>query len=148
MRIDLKKDRADLYRPGVTDLVEVRVPPMRYLAADGHGDPNTSATYADAVAALYTVGYAVRAALTERTGDVMVVGPLEGLWSSADPSSFVHRRKDDPCPPARRGHALTRGDLQRAAPRDLPRGSAARRPDRLRTVLRQPVRQRDDIPHA
>ena len=56
MRIDLKKDRADLYRPGVTDLVEVRVPPMRYLAADGHGDPNTSATYADAVAALYTVG--------------------------------------------------------------------------------------------
>ena len=95
MRIDLKKDHRELYQPGSADFVEVVVPPWRYLAVDGHGDPNTSTAYADAVAALYTVGYAVRAALRERTGDLLVVGPLEGLWSSGDRSSFVEGRKDD-----------------------------------------------------
>ncbi|HSN43568.1 MAG TPA: GyrI-like domain-containing protein, partial [Propionibacteriaceae bacterium] len=30
-----------------------------------------------------------------RTGDDFVVGPLEGLWSSADPGAFTRRTKDD-----------------------------------------------------
>lgn len=95
MRIDLKKDRPDLYRPGSTDFVEVDVPPMAVLAIDGHGDPNTAQEYADAVAALYAAAYAVRFALKRRTGDEVAVGPLEGLWTSGDPSAFTARRKGE-----------------------------------------------------
>lgn len=92
-KIDLKRDRRDLYRPGTREFVEIEVPPMRYLAVDGHGDPNTSGQYAEAVAALYAAGYATKFALRGRTGQDFVVGPLEGLWSSADPADFVARRK-------------------------------------------------------
>ncbi|WP_040158440.1 GyrI-like domain-containing protein [Mobilicoccus massiliensis] len=86
MRIDLKKDRRDLYRPPSSEFVEVDVPAYEYLAVDGAGDPNTTAGYAAAVEALYTTGYAIRAVFKARTGSDFVVGPLEGLWWSANPS--------------------------------------------------------------
>lgn len=94
MAYDLKKDRADLYAPSSREFTRVVVPPMRYLAIDGEGDPNTAPAYAAAVAALYAVGYAVKFGLRARTGEDVVVGPLEGLWTSDDPASFVERRKD------------------------------------------------------
>ena len=62
---------------------------MTYLAIDGHGDPNTSPAYATAIQALYAGAYAIRAVLKKRTGDDFVVGPLEGLWTSADNAAFV-----------------------------------------------------------
>ena len=94
-KIDLKKDRKDLYQPGSKDFTEVDVPAMTYLAIDGHGDPNTSPDYTAAVGALYAGAYAIKFALKARSGEDFVVGPLEGLWSSADPSVFVERKKDD-----------------------------------------------------
>lgn len=93
MRIDLKKDRKDLYRPGTAEFVTVTVPPMTYLAVDGHGDPNTTPAYTAAVEALFTTAYAIRAVFKQRGEDDFVVGPLEGLWSSPDPASFVTRDK-------------------------------------------------------
>lgn len=93
MRIDLKKDLPHLYQPPSGDFTEVTVPAMVFLAIDGHGDPNTSGDYARAVEALYTAAYSVRAAFKARTGSDFVVGPLEGLWSSEDPTSFVDRDK-------------------------------------------------------
>ena len=39
----------------------VDVPELAFLMVDGHGDPNVSPAYADAVAALYTLSYTVRA---------------------------------------------------------------------------------------
>lgn len=95
MKTDLKKDRKDLYRPGSKYFAEVVVPPMTYLAFDGHGDPNTSALYPVALQGAYSVAYATRFACRIRTGDDFVVGPLEGLWSSPDPAAFTRRRKDD-----------------------------------------------------
>lgn len=95
MRIDLKRDRKDLYQPGSKDFVAVDVPAMTYLAVDGRGDPNTSPAYPTAVAALYAGAYAVKLRLRARTGEDFVVGPLEGLWSSEDPSSFAAGRKAD-----------------------------------------------------
>jgi hypothetical protein len=107
VKYDLKKDRKDLYAPGTHEFTRVTVPSITYLAIDGHGDPNTSAAYTDAVGALYAAGYAVKFAFRARTGDDLVVGPLEGLWTSDDPSSFADRRKDAwdwtmliPLPPA------------------------------------------------
>jgi hypothetical protein len=95
VKIDLKKDRKDLYQPGSNDYAEVDVPTTTYLAIDGHGDPNTSPDYAAAVAALYAGAYSIKFAFRARTGDDFVVGPLEGLWSSSDPSVFAARRKSD-----------------------------------------------------
>ena len=89
MRTDIKKDRKDLYLPGRADFTEVDVPAMTYLAIDGHGDPNTSPAYATAIQALYAGAYVIRAVLKKRTGDDFVVGPLEGLWTSADNAAFV-----------------------------------------------------------
>ncbi|GAA1694731.1 GyrI-like domain-containing protein [Microbacterium sediminicola] len=94
MKYDLKKDRADLYAPGAREFVRVVVPPITYLAIDGHGDPNTAPEYVQAVSALYATGYAIKFAFRARTGDDFVVGPLEGLWSADDPASFAERRKD------------------------------------------------------
>lgn len=90
---DVKRERRELYtaRAGVFSLVDV--PPLRFLAVDGAGDPNTSADYADAVSALYTASYAVRAAARAELGRVHVVGPLEGLWSAEDLAAFRTRDK-------------------------------------------------------
>ena len=95
MRIDMKKDRKDLYHPPSTDFTEVDVPETTHLAVDGHGDPNTSSAYTTAVQSLYMSAYAVRAAFKARTGDDFVVGPLEGLWTSADRDAFTVRDKDE-----------------------------------------------------
>ncbi len=95
MKIDLKKDRKDLYQPGSKEFTEVDVPTMTYLAIDGHGDPNSSADYAAAIPALYAGAYAIKFAVKARGGDDFVVGPLEGLWSATDHSVFVERRKSE-----------------------------------------------------
>ena len=95
MRTDIKKEHKDLYQPTAADFTEVDVPAMTYLAIDGHGDPNTSPAYATAIQALYAGAYAIRSAFKKRTGDDFVVGPLEGLWTSADNSAFVTRDKGE-----------------------------------------------------
>lgn len=93
-KFDFKKDFAPLYRPTSKRWASVEVPTFRFLAVNGHGDPNTSAAYAQAVESLYTVAYTLKFALKER-GQDFVVPPLEGLWSAVDPTSFVERRKDE-----------------------------------------------------
>jgi hypothetical protein len=60
---------------------------------DGHGDPNTSPAYREAVEALYTASYAVRAVARATLERVHTVGPLEGLWSAEDPDVFRTRDK-------------------------------------------------------
>ena len=95
MRIDVVKDRPELYRPSSTDFVEIEVPPLRYLCIDGEGDPNTSPAYAAALQPLYSLTYAVTIPLKRATGTHVVVPPLEGLWHADDPNAFVTRRKGD-----------------------------------------------------
>jgi len=91
---DVKKERKDLYgaRTGRFQIVEV--PPLAFLMVDGHGDPNTSSAYREAVQALYVGSYAVRALAKTRLGTVHTVGPLEGLWSADDLEVFTRRDKD------------------------------------------------------
>ncbi len=92
---DIKKERRDLYaaRSGRFDVVDV--PPLSFLMADGHGDPNTSADYAEVVEALYTLSYAVRAVARDMVARTHTVGPLEGLWSADDPQVFVAGDKSE-----------------------------------------------------
>lgn len=85
---DIRKERKDLYAPKSGDFEIVEVPPLAFLMVDGHGNPNTSTAYREAVEALYAASYAVRAVAKSRLGRVHTVGPLEGLWSADDPDAF------------------------------------------------------------
>jgi hypothetical protein len=91
---DVKKALPALYAPKAADFSVVDVPEMSFLMADGHGDPNVSPAYAEAVEALFTLAYAVRAIAKVELGRVHTVGPLEGLWSAEDPRVFVTGDKD------------------------------------------------------
>ncbi len=92
-KYDVKKAFRELYAPPSTDFAVVDVPELRYLAVDGHGDPNTSAAYVNAVEALYGVAYALKFASRKADGRDFVVGPLEGLWRADDPAVFRTRDK-------------------------------------------------------
>lgn len=77
-------------RRGIFRLVDV--PEMRFLMIDGHGDPNTSPEFAEAVGALYPVAYTLKFASKRELGRDYVVPPLEGLWRADDMDSFTVAR--------------------------------------------------------
>lgn len=90
---DIKVALKHLYAPKATDFVEVDVPPQPYLMVDGHGDPNTSSSYAEAIEALYATSYGCRFIAKDTLGRVHTVGPLEALWWAENPADFVARNK-------------------------------------------------------
>lgn len=92
---DIKKAYPLLYAPRPGEIVTVDVPPLHYFQIDGHGDPNTTPSYLDAVRTLYPASYAARAIAKTELGRVHTVAPLEGLWSAEDPAAFVARNKSE-----------------------------------------------------
>jgi hypothetical protein len=70
----------------------VTVPPMQFLMVDGHGDPNTSAAYANALQTIYPVAYALKFFSKKELGRDYVVMPLEALWWSDDMDAFTLAR--------------------------------------------------------
>jgi hypothetical protein len=94
-KTDLKTERKDLYSPSTGRFVEVDVPEMTFLAVDGHGDPNTSQDYRQAVEALFAVSYAVKFMSKGELGRDYIVLPLEGLWSAEDQTAFVRGDKNE-----------------------------------------------------
>ncbi len=93
-KIDFKRELRGLYAsPRKPTAVEV--PEMAFLMVDGHGDPNTSAQYRDAVSALFSVSYAAQFAL-KRAGVIDYgVMPLEGLWWVPDMATFSTEDKSE-----------------------------------------------------
>ena len=91
-KYDLKRAHRELYAPSA-EYTLVDVPPMRYLAIDGHGDPNTAPAYAEAIEALFGVAYTVKFRSKRELGRDFVVAPLEALWRADDPAAFVTREK-------------------------------------------------------
>jgi hypothetical protein len=94
-KLDFKKDLAPLYAPKNTDWELIEVPAMNFVMVDGKGDPNTSADYSDAVAALYGVSYTIKFMSKQRLGKDYIVAPLEGLWWSDDPAAFANAQKSE-----------------------------------------------------
>ncbi|WP_022883782.1 GyrI-like domain-containing protein [Glaciibacter superstes] len=92
-KYDVKKAHKALYAPSAKEFSLVEVPELSYIAIDGHGDPNTSAEYVNAIEALYPVAYGVKFDSKRNLERDFVVGPLEGLWWADDMSSFVTRDK-------------------------------------------------------
>ncbi|MBB3037879.1 GyrI-like domain-containing protein [Hoyosella altamirensis] len=91
MKTDFKK-ALDSYKARHHKFRIVDVPPLQYLMADGHGDPNTATEYADAIAALYPVAYKLKFASKQELGRDYVVMPLEALWWAADMDAFTVER--------------------------------------------------------
>ena len=91
MKVDLKKQIA-AYRAtaGVFDVVDV--PPLQYLMVDGHGDPNTSSAYRDALASIYPVAYKLKFASRETLDRDYGMMPLEVWW--ADDRAAVTTARD------------------------------------------------------
>lgn len=94
-KYDIKRDLKPYYAPkNTTEWALVDVPAQQFIAVDGHGDPNTSDAYARAVEALYAVAYTLKFVSRRTLDRDFVVGPLEGLWWSDRPETFVTRDKD------------------------------------------------------
>lgn len=87
-KIDFKKELKQFYQPSAKNFEVVDVPLMKFLMVDGHGDPNTAQSYADAVEALYAVAYKMKFTSKKETGRDYVVPPLEGLWWAEDMDTF------------------------------------------------------------
>jgi hypothetical protein len=173
-KYDVKEAYPALYSPKGDSFSETVVPPLQYLAVDGEGDPNTAPAYAAAIEALYSTSYTLKFQ-SKAQGHDYVVGPLEALWTAADPADFVTRTKSswkwtalinqpewitaDDVDSALATLAVKKPNpalsLARLHDEYLPQNgltfnglhhevylSDARRtaPERLRTVLRQPVR--------
>jgi len=93
-KLDLKKELRHLYLVSPKEPVLVEVPAMNFLMVDGVGDPNTSAAYAEAVEALFSVSYAVKFMVKKGPSAIDYgVLPLEGLWWADDMSVFATGHK-------------------------------------------------------
>jgi hypothetical protein len=90
-KTDFKKT-LDAYRAQRGRFRTIDVPDMRYLMADGHGDPNSSPAFTAAVEALYPVAYKLKFASKRDLGRDYVVPPLEGLWWAEDMDAFTTAR--------------------------------------------------------
>lgn len=91
-KFDVKRELACYTAPrGRFEIIDV--PELAYCMIDGHGDPNTAPEYSAAVEALSAVSYAAKFQSKRELHRDYVVGPLEGLWSADDPSTFVTREK-------------------------------------------------------
>ncbi len=92
--LDLKKEWQSLYTakraPAFVD-----VPTIRFIMADGQGDPNNSASFNEAMGALYAVSYALKFMLKKSSAENYTVMPLEGLWWMEGGKTFdMHDRSD------------------------------------------------------
>jgi hypothetical protein len=91
---DVRRELKGLYAPRNRTWERVEVPPQRFLAVDGEGDPNTAPAYTAAVQAVYTVTYTLKFAAKRAGGRDFKVGPLEALWWAEDYAAFTGRDKD------------------------------------------------------
>jgi hypothetical protein len=91
-KTDFKKTLKHLYNPP-RRFVTVDVPEMQFVMVDGHGDPNTTQDYKDAVEALYAVAYKIKFRSKKDLEKDYTVPPLEGLWWAEDMETFITRDK-------------------------------------------------------
>ena len=98
MAFDYKKEYKEYYLPKQTPSI-VTVPPMRFLAVRGEGDPNEEGgAYQQAIALLYGVAYMIK--MSQKGAHRMegffdyVVPPLEGFWWQAGADGIDVTRKD------------------------------------------------------
>ena len=99
MAFDFKKEYKEFYLPSGKPGI-VSVPPMKYLAVRGSGNPNDEeGDYKKAVGLLYALAYTIK--MSPKGGHMIegyfeyVVPPLEGLWYQEGISGVDYSRKDE-----------------------------------------------------
>jgi hypothetical protein len=84
---DFKKEFKDLYLPPEKPVI-IDVPEITCIAVDGTGDPNTAASYKNAMEVLYGLSYSIKMSKMSGTQPEgyfdYVVPPLEGFWTLED----------------------------------------------------------------
>lgn len=91
MKTDFKKQIETYTAPrGQFDVVTV--PTMQYLMIDGHGDPNASQAYQNALTTIYPVAYQLKFLSKNELDRDYTVMPLEAQWWSSDMGSFTAAR--------------------------------------------------------
>ncbi len=98
MAYDFKKEQKALYMPKRKPSI-VEVPPMKYVAVRGSGDPNLEGgSYKESIGILYAVAYTIK---MSKMGDHridgyfdFVVPPLEGFWWQEGMSGIDFSCKD------------------------------------------------------
>lgn len=90
-KIDFRKT-LDAYHAQRGRFRVLDVPDMQYLMINGHGDPNTSPAFIEALEALYPVAYTLKFGSKRDLGRDYVVPPLEGLWWAGDMDAFTVAR--------------------------------------------------------
>ena len=99
-KIDLKKQYHELYTPSARKISIVKVPRLQFLMIDGRieagEEPGTSASFAEAMMAMYGIAYTMKFILKLRPKDPVdyPVMALEGLWWVED-GRFDIRVKDN-----------------------------------------------------
>jgi hypothetical protein len=93
MKIDLKKTLPSFAaKVGRIDIIDV--PPLRYLAADAEGDPNSSTSFREAIEALYPIAYTLKFMSKYTLDRDYTVPPMEALWWADDMGAFNAGLKD------------------------------------------------------
>lgn len=90
-KVDFKKT-LDSYQAKRGQYRILTVPKLSYLMVDGHGDPNTSEEFTNALESLYPIAYKLKFASKNQLGKDYVVPPLEGLWWAEDMDTFTTAR--------------------------------------------------------
>lgn len=93
-KLDLKKTLKTYYEAKSTPVL-VEIPAMKFLLADGRGNPNTAPEYAEVVQALYSVAYTLKFKIKKEKAIDYPVMALEGLWWGEDMNLFSADRKED-----------------------------------------------------
>jgi len=92
MKTDFKKQIKTYTAPRAGKFEVVTVPAMQFLMIDGHGDPNTTKAYENAVRTIYPVAYKLKFLSKGALDRDYAVMPLEALWWSDEMDSFTTAR--------------------------------------------------------
>jgi hypothetical protein len=95
VKLDLWTEHRKLFSPKAGRPELVRMPPLTYLMVDGRGDPNTSADFAAAIGALYSLAYTAKFMLKKQKGLDFRVLPLSGRFHAEDPRVLLEGRKQE-----------------------------------------------------
>ena len=91
MKADFKK-QIETYSAPRGRFSIVTVPSLQFLMIDGHGDPNTSKAYQDALTSIYPLAYKLKFFSKGELDRDYSVMPLEAMWWSDDMDSFTSAR--------------------------------------------------------
>lgn len=94
-KLDYKKQFKQFYFPSAKQAELIDIPEMQFVMVDGHGDPNTSALFQDAMMALYGLSYTIKFMLKAENTQDYVVFPLEGLWRVENMREFSVEHKNE-----------------------------------------------------